>query len=77
MTNTLFLQANVMMSLETGLTTQILLLANREDDATTFKPAEVDTYYSFVQRRVNYIEWSKVESKERPGFWVIRGIQNV
>jgi hypothetical protein len=77
MTNILWVAANIIFDLETGKKTEVLLLASREDDATTFKEEDAPTYLEFVKRRAPHIEWSKEGSKERPGMYVIKGVQNV
>lgn len=76
MTNTFWVGANIMFDLGTGKTTQVLLLVNREDDATTFKSEDARTYLSFVQHRAEHIKWSLEKSKERPGMYVIKGLQD-
>jgi outer membrane cobalamin receptor len=75
-TNTLYIAANLIFDLETGKTTQVLQLANREDDATNFTQAEVNTYMNFVKERARNIQWHIEKSNQRPGTFVIKGIQN-
>lgn len=77
MTNDLWVAGNILFDLETGKTTQVLLLVGREEDATTFKAEEADTYLSFVKRRAPNIEWSRETSRLRPRMFVIKGVQNV
>ena len=77
MTNTFWLGGNILFDLETGKTTQVLLLVNREEDATTFKEDDARTYLAFVKRRTSDIQWSQHKSKERPTMFVIKGVQNV
>jgi hypothetical protein len=77
MTNTFWVAANVLFDLETGRTTDVLLLVNTEKDATTFTPEDADTYFSFVQRRRPKLQWSLEASRERPGMRVIKGVQIV
>jgi hypothetical protein len=77
MTNTLWVAANIMFDLETGKTTQVLLLSPRESDATTFKEDDAKLYLEFVQRRAPLIKFGLWSSVERPGLFVIRGIQDV
>jgi hypothetical protein len=77
MTNTFWVSGNILFDLETGKTTQILLLANREEDATTFTEKDANGYFAFVKQRSKYIHWSLEPSKERAGQFVIKGVQNV
>jgi hypothetical protein len=76
MTNILWIGANILFDLETGKTTQVLLVVNREEDATTFSREDAGTYLSFVKRRAAHINWSLEPSKDRPEYFVVRGIQN-
>jgi len=76
MKNELWLGANILFDFETGKTTQVGLLVTHEDDATTFKHEDVPTYFDFVRRRAQNIEWSVQPSKYRPGIYVIKGVQN-
>ena len=75
MKNTFWIGANVLFDLETGKTTEVMLLVSREDEATTFNKADADLYLSFVKRRRPKIHWLLEVSKERPKMWVIKGIQ--
>lgn len=76
MTNTLWIAANIIFDLETGKTTQVLMLVNREEDATVFSQKDADTYLYFVGNRAKNIKWSLEKSKERPNMLVIRGVQD-
>jgi len=76
-TNTFWIGANILFDLETGRTSQVMLLVNREDDATTFKEEDARSYLAFVKRRAADIQWSLARSKTRPDMYVIKGVQNV
>jgi hypothetical protein len=84
MTNQFWIAANIIFDLETGKTTQVLMLVNRESDATVFETQEeARNYFSFVKRRAQHIQWFLDEASPRAGQrvlpqpqgWVIRGIQ--
>jgi hypothetical protein len=76
MTNTLWIAANIIFDLETGKTTQVLMLVNREVDATIFQEKEATTYFSFVQRRAQSVQWFLDKpTPQRPQGYVIRGVQ--
>ena len=76
MTNTFWIAANVIFDLGTGHTSQVLMLVNRESDATFFDTeAEARTYLEFVHRRAKHIEWHlEGPTPQRPSY-VIRGEQ--
>jgi hypothetical protein len=76
--NVFWVGANVLFDLQTGKTTQVLLLVYRVEDASTFNKQDADTYLSFVQTRANNIAWSIQRSPNMgEGRFVIRGEQNV
>jgi hypothetical protein len=81
MTNTFYIAANILFDLETGKTTQVLLLATREEDATYFTEPDADTYLVFVRSRAERVSkntvWSKQKTNQRTGMFVIQGVQNV
>ncbi len=77
MTNTLWVAANILFDLETGKTTQVLLLASREQDATTFTKKDAELYFNFVKSRARLINWSVERSSQRPETFVIKGTQDV
>ena len=55
MTNTFWVAANIIFDLRTGATTQVLMLVNRESDATIFETEnEAQTYLSFNIPRAAY-----------------------
>ncbi len=76
---TLYVAANILFDLETGKTTQVLLLANNERDATVFNEKDAISYLEFVRRRARNIDWSIHPLVGRPGAFVIMGtqVQNV
>jgi len=64
--------------LQTGKTTQVLLLVYRAEDASTFNKQDAEAYLSFVQARATNIAWSIQRSPSvGDGRFVIRGEQNV
>lgn len=74
--NNFWIGANILFNLETGLTNQVLLLVNREKDATIFSEQDAQTYLMFVKNRAANIRWFVEKSSERAGMFVIRGEQN-
>jgi hypothetical protein len=77
MTNTFWVSGNIIFDLETGKKTEVLMLVSAEDDASTFNDRDADGYLDFVKRRTRSIAWTKEPSNERPGMFVIKGVQNV
>ena len=75
--NILYIAANILFDLETGKTTQVFMLAPRESDASVFTLQDANSYLEFVKRRAQHLEWSVQASNERPGAYVIRGVQYV
>jgi hypothetical protein len=77
MTNTFWIAANIIFELGTGATKQVLMLVNRESDATVFESEkEAQTYFSFVKNRAQDIQWFlESPTPQRPRGWVIRGVQ--
>lgn len=77
MINTFWIGANIIFDLDTGHTSQVLLLVNTERDATIFETKdEADTYYNFVKVRAKHIEWYlDPPIPQRPQGYVIRGVQ--
>jgi hypothetical protein len=76
MTNTFWVAANILFDLETGKKTEVLLLVNREGDATYFTRADAETFKGFVERRATNIHWYIDSTNQRTGMFVIRGVQN-
>lgn len=78
-TNVFWIAANILFETATGKTTQVLMLVNRESDATIFTTQqEAEKYFSFVQVRAAQIVWYLDPPKpQRPQGWVIRGQQTV
>jgi hypothetical protein len=74
--NNFWIGANILFNLETGLTNQVLLLVNREKDATIFNEQDANTYFNFVRSRATNIRWFVEKSIERADMFVIRGEQN-
>ncbi len=77
MTNNLWVAANILFDLETGKKTEVLLLAPREADATYFSKADAELYMNFVKQRARNIEWTIYPTNQRPGMFVIQGVQHV
>jgi hypothetical protein len=75
--NIFYAAANILIDLETGKTTQVMMLANSQDEATLFNETEVRDYLSFIERRVPNIKWSPIPSHRQPSMFVIRGEQTV
>jgi hypothetical protein len=77
MTNTLWIAANLIFDLDTGKTSNVLMLVNQESDATIFKDlSEGQKYLSFVQVRAGSIQWFlDPPIPQRPQGYVIRGVQ--
>jgi len=77
MTNTFWIAANIIFDLGTGATRQVLMLVNRDSDATIFlTEIEAKGYFSFVKNRATHIEWFlDSPTPQRPKGWVIRGVQ--
>jgi hypothetical protein len=76
MASTFWVSGNIIFDLETGHTRQVLMLVTQMEDATTFNADDVETYLSFVSRRAKHIKWTRHESKNQPGYFVIRGEQS-
>ena len=74
--NVFYAAANVLIDLDTGKTTRVMMLANSQAEATLFNETEVETYLSFIGRRVPDITWSKIPSRQGSMF-VIRGEQTI
>ena len=75
--NTFYIAANIMFDLETGKTNQVFLLSSLEAEATPFSQSDADMYIKFVKQRARNIDWSIVPSVERPGMFLIKGVQYV
>ena len=77
MTNTFWIAANIIFELGTGKTSQVLMLVNRADDATTFATAaEAQNFLQFVQSRAAHIVWFlEPPTPQRPKGYLIRGEQ--
>jgi len=76
-TNILWIAANIIIDTITGETNQVLMLVNRESDATVFDTEqEALNYLAFVKARVTHIQWFlDGPTPQKPQGWVIRGIQ--
>ncbi len=76
-TSILWIAGNIIIDTTTGETNQVLMLVNRESDATVFDTeTEARRYLLFVQTRIQNIQWFLDEPTPiRPQGWVIRGIQ--
>jgi hypothetical protein len=77
MTNTFWVAANILFDLETGKKTEVLLLVNREGDASYFTRGEAETFKGFVERRATNINWYIDPTNQRTGRFVVRGVQHV
>ena len=76
MKNTFWIGANIIFDLETGATRQVLMLVNREFDATSFEEKEANTILAFVKQRAAHITWSLDKpTAQRPQGYLIRGVQ--
>jgi hypothetical protein len=91
--NTFWVAANIMFDIRSGETREILLLANKAEDATVFTKEDADRYYNFVTLRAanlirnTYIVWSIEPVTTIPHVlnltppsqrrYVIKGVQNV
>jgi hypothetical protein len=76
MTNTFWIAANIIFDLGTGATRQVLMLVNRDSDATIFlTESEAKGYLSFVKNRATHIEWFLDPPIPQRQGWVIRGVQ--
>ena len=78
-TNTFWIAANIIFDLGTGKTSQVLMLVNREVDATVFASLEeARKFLTFVVSRAQDIQWSiDVPTPQRPRGWIIRGVQTI
>lgn len=76
-TNQFWIAANIIIDTNTGETRQVLMLVNKEADATVFyERGEALTYFSFVTSRIKHVQWHLDDPiPQRPLGWVIRGIQ--
>jgi hypothetical protein len=79
--NIFWISATLTFDLQTGATNQILTFVYREEDASAFTSINASAYHDFVKVRAERysqnITWSIDSSKERPGLWVIKGVQDV
>ena len=79
--NTFYIAANIMFDLETGKTTQVLLLATGESSATYFTKTDAENYLAFVvpraERFAKNIKWTIEPTSQRTGMYVIQGVQYV
>jgi hypothetical protein len=75
--NNFWIAANIIFDLETGKTTQVLMLVSREADATIFNEKDAVLYLGFVERRATHVKWRMEKSRDPVGMFVIRGEQNV
>lgn len=74
--STFWAAVNIIFDLDTGKTSNVMMLVNHVEDATVFNNLqEANTYLSFVQRRATKIQWHlDSPTPQRPGFR-IRGVQ--
>jgi len=83
MTNTFYIAANIIFDLGTGEKKEVLMLVNKEIDATFFKKANADAYKAFVETRATTsttnITWSveKTMLRGTGDLYVIKGVQYV
>lgn len=76
--NNLFVAANIIFDLETGKSTQVLMFVTREGDATYFSKEDADLYLGFVKVRApKDIKWDIHQTNQRPGKYIIQGVQHV
>ncbi len=77
-TNRFWIAANILFDTATGETRQVLMLVNRESDATIFDTEpEALNFLSFVKVRAPQIQWFlDAPTPVRPQGWVIRGVQS-
>lgn len=79
--NVFWIAANIMFDLETGKTKEILLLANKIEDATIFSEQDAQNYLNFVSQRAKKIQWSidrpALVDLQQPQRFVIKGVQYV
>lgn len=75
--NIFWIAANIIINTTTGETNQVLMLVNRDSDATVFDTqAEAMNYLQFIKMRVSHIQWFlDSPTPQKPHGWVIRGIQ--
>jgi hypothetical protein len=79
-TNIFWIAGNIIFDLNTGKASSVLMLVNRESDATVFSEQDAHAYFSFIRQRAQSIEWFLERSPQRalgPEGWVIRGVQTV
>jgi hypothetical protein len=79
--DTFWVSGTILFDLETGGTKPVLMLVNRVEDATIFKPEDAKSYLDLVSRSAKQIPaepitWTLEPSEERPGRFVIKGVQN-
>jgi hypothetical protein len=57
MTNTFYIALNIIFDLATGETRNVLMLVNKQEDASIFSATEAQTYKNFVGARAPRIIW--------------------
>lgn len=79
MTNTVWIGANIIFDLETGKTTNVLVLVYRQEDASSFlTKQDADFYFNFVSSRAQHLQWFlDPPTPQRPKGYVIRGVQTL
>ncbi len=77
-TNQFWIAANIIFDMGTGATREVMMLVNREIDATIFgTEAEARLFFDFVCVRAQHIQWFlDPPTPQRPQGWVIRGLQS-
>jgi hypothetical protein len=74
--NVFWIAGNIIFDLNTGETKNVLMLVNREADATVFAQMDAQNYFSFVSSRAPSVQWFlDPPTPQRPQGWVIRGMQ--
>jgi hypothetical protein len=77
-TNRFWIAANIIFNTNTGATNNVLMLVNRESDATIFAATDAEKYFAFVSSRAKDIQWFlDPPTIQRPQGFVIRGTQTV
>jgi len=77
MTNTFWIEANIILDLGTGERRDVLMLASNERDASIFQTEELArNYLEFVANRAKDVQWFlDPPTPQRPQGWLIRGVQ--
>jgi hypothetical protein len=72
-----WIAGNTLFDLQTGGTTNVLMLVKRAEDATTFKLEDANAYCAFVSERAQHLRWSVTPSAQNHELFVIMGVQHV